>query len=61
MIGGGVLKPERVQVTCPACGQQVEAVARDRQVKGYCAVAKQFVTFKLKHSVFVQANSAQLR
>jgi len=45
VIGGGVLKLERVQVTCPACGQQVEAVARDGQTKGYCTVAKQYVDF----------------
>jgi len=32
--GGGVLKLQCVQVVCPACGQQV---------KGYCAVAKQYV------------------
>jgi len=45
VIGGGVLKLERVQVTCPACGQQVEAVAADGRVKGYCAVAEQYVDF----------------
>ena len=45
MIGRGILKLERVQVICPACGQQVEAVARDGQVKGYCAVARQYVDF----------------
>ena len=45
VIGGGVLKLERVQVICPACGQQVEAVATDGRVKGYCAVAKQDVDF----------------
>ncbi len=33
VLGGGVLEPERVQVICPACGQQVEAVAGDGQVK----------------------------
>ena len=40
MIGGGVLKLERVQVICPACGQQIEAITRDSQVKEYCVVAK---------------------
>jgi len=45
VIGGRVLKPERVQVICPACGGRVEAVARDGRVKGYCAVARQFVDF----------------
>ena len=43
--GGGVLKPERVRAICPACGQQVEAVAWDGRVKGYCAVARQYVDF----------------
>jgi len=39
---------ERVQVTCPACGQQVEAVATDGRVKGYCAVAKRYVDFLIE-------------
>jgi len=49
-IRGGieVVKLERVQVICPACGQQVEAVARDGRVKGYCAVAKQSVDFLIE-------------
>ena len=45
VISEGVLKLERVQVICPACGQQVEAVATDGRVKGYCAAAKQYVDF----------------
>ncbi len=45
LIGGGGLKLERVLVICPSCGQRVEAVARDGQVKGYCAAAKQYVDF----------------
>jgi len=48
VIGGGVLELERVQVICPACGQQVEAVAWDGWVKGYCAVAKQYVDFQIE-------------
>ena len=46
-IHGGieVVKLERVRVICPACGQQVEAVASDGRVKGYCAIAKQSVIF----------------
>ena len=48
VIGGGVLKLERVQIVCPACGQQVEAVATDGRVKGYCAVAKQDVDFPIE-------------
>jgi len=46
--GMEVVKPERVQVICPACGQQVEAVASDGRVKGYCAIAKQSVDFLIK-------------
>jgi len=47
-ISEGVLKLERVQVICPGCGQQVEAVAGDGRVKGYCAVAKQYVDFLIE-------------
>ena len=46
--GIGLVKLERVQATCPACGQQVEAVARDGRVKGYCTVARQYVDFPIK-------------
>ena len=45
VMGGGVVNLEHVQVVCPACGQLVEAVASTGQVKGYCAVARQFVDF----------------
>lgn len=46
VLGGvGVVNLQRVRVICPACGQQVEAVARDGQVKGYCAVNNQSVDF----------------
>jgi len=45
VIGGGELKLERVRVVCPACGQEVEAVASDGRVKGYCTITKQFVDF----------------
>ena len=48
LIGGGVLKPERIQVICPACGQRVEAVASDGRVKGYCAIAKRYVDFLIE-------------
>jgi len=48
VIGGGLVQLERVQVICPACEQQVEAVASDGQVKGYCAVAKQYVDFLIE-------------
>lgn len=33
---------------CPACGQQIEAVAEDGQVKGYCGVANQYVDFLIE-------------
>jgi len=39
---------ETIKVICPACGQQVEAVARDGRVKGYCAIAKQYVDFLIE-------------
>jgi len=48
VISEGVLKLERLQVICPACGEQVEAVATDGRVKGYCAVAKQYVDFLIE-------------
>ena len=49
-IRGGieVVKLERVQVICPACGQQVEAVASDGWVKGYCAIANKSVDFLIE-------------
>ncbi len=49
-IHGGieVVKLERVRVICPACGQQVEAVASDGRVKGYCAIAEQSVDFPIE-------------
>ena len=37
--------PELYKVIYPACGQRVEAEAWDGRVKGYCAVAKQYVDF----------------
>ena len=47
-ISEGVVKLERVSVICPACGQQVQAVATDGRVKGYCAVIKQDVSFLIE-------------
>jgi len=44
----GAVKLERIQVICPACGQQVEAVASDGRVRGYCAIAKQNVAFLIE-------------
>jgi len=54
VVGGGVLKLERVQVICPACGQQVGAVAADGRVKGYCAVARQHVDFPIETQLVPQ-------
>ena len=48
VISGEALKLERVRVVCPACRQEVEAVASDGRVKGYCTIAKQFVDFVIK-------------
>jgi len=39
---------EILNVTCPACGQQVKAVARDGRVKGYCTIAQKYVDFLIK-------------
>jgi len=47
-ISEGLMQLERVQVICPACRQQVEAVATDGRVKGYCAVAEQDVDFVIE-------------
>ena len=47
-ISEGVLKLERVRVICPACGQQVEAVATDGRGKRYCTVARQYVDFLIE-------------
>lgn len=55
VISGGVLNLERVQVICPACGQQVKAVAADGRVKGYCAVAKQHVDFAVETQLAPQS------
>jgi endogenous inhibitor of DNA gyrase (YacG/DUF329 family) len=41
-------KLELLKVICPACGQQVEAIARDGRVKGYCAIANQSVDFLIE-------------
>ena len=43
-----LVKVDMLKVICPACGQQVEAVARDGRVKGYCAIAKKYVDFEIE-------------
>jgi len=59
-LPGGLLKLDRVQVICPACGQRVEAVARDGKVKGYCAVAKKFVDFLIKGHFYTVETRAKI-
>jgi hypothetical protein len=44
----GLVKLDLLKVICPACGQQVEAVAWDGRVKGYCAIAKKYVDFLIE-------------
>ena len=41
-------KMELLNVTRPACGQQVEAVVWDGRIKGYCAIAKKYVDFLIE-------------
>ena len=43
-----LVKLDPLKVICSACGQQVEAVAREGRVKGYCAIAKQSVDFPVE-------------
>ena len=57
----GVVKLERVSVICPACGQQVQAVATDGRVKGYCAVVKQDVDFLVETQHVLQVFTAETR
>jgi len=44
----GALRLIRLQVTCPACGEQVIATAVGGRVKGYCAVARRYVDFPVE-------------
>jgi len=48
IVSEGVVKLSRSWIVCPACGQQVEAVASDGRVRGYCAVARRYVNFAVK-------------
>jgi endogenous inhibitor of DNA gyrase (YacG/DUF329 family) len=54
------VKLERLVVRCPACGQQVEAVARDGRVKGYCTVAGQYVDFPIETKHIVESKIRML-
>ena len=51
---------EQVSVICPACGQKVEAIASDGKVKGYCAVARQYVEFLAKTKPIVTQQYRQV-
>ncbi len=51
------MKVERFQVICPACGQQVEAVARDGRIYGYCAIAKKSVNFLIEKQCTVETKA----
>jgi endogenous inhibitor of DNA gyrase (YacG/DUF329 family) len=42
------MKMDLRKVICPACGQKVEAKVWDGRVRGYCAVAKQYVDFVIE-------------
>ena len=35
-------------ITCPACNKQINAVAWDGVVKGYCANTRQYIVIKIK-------------
>jgi len=52
-----LVKLDLLKVICPACGQQVEAVARDSRVKGYCAIAKQHVDFLIETQPAVETKA----
>jgi len=61
-ISEGIVKLERVQVICSACGQQVEAMAANGRVKGYCAVAKQHVDFPIiETQIEKESTESQIR
>ena len=36
-----------LKVVCPACQQKVKAIARNSHVKGFCAVAMQYVDIRV--------------
>jgi len=48
MNGEGLVKMECVRVTCPACGQEVEAIARDGVIRGWCSISRQRVNFPIE-------------
>jgi endogenous inhibitor of DNA gyrase (YacG/DUF329 family) len=54
------VKLERLVIRCPACGQQVVAVARDGRVKGYCTVARQYVDFLIETKQIVETKVGML-
>ena len=42
------LELERVRVRCPACGELLEAVARDGVIRGWCSISRQRVNFLIE-------------
>jgi len=44
----GIVKLAKVMITCPACEETVESVARDNIVSGYCAKIKKYIKVILK-------------
>ena len=54
-----LVKLNLLNVICPACGQQVEAVARDGRVKGYCTIARQHVDFLIEKQS-ITGNKAEM-
>jgi hypothetical protein len=39
----GIVTAEKVQARCPECGEIVETISYDGQVKGYCSVTRKVV------------------
>lgn len=61
ILGGvGVVRRQLARVICPACGQQVEAVASNGQVKGYCAIAKRYVDFPIESRGMAETSAEAL-
>ena len=58
--GVEVVRRQRVRVVCPACGEQIEAVANNGRVKGYCAVGKRFVDFPIESRDMVETSAESL-
>lgn len=48
MNSEGLVELECVEVTCPGCGRQVGAIARDGWVRGWCSISRQHVNFLIE-------------